>query len=91
MDVNGLACSLELYYGLDVLREEDGSLCPIQWRGYDDAIKQYQGEVMRKEALKIRYAEKLSKCQADPELIGKYDWSGMEAIIQSLLTAFHED
>jgi len=91
MDVNGLACSLELYYGLDVLREEDGSLCPIQWRGYDDAIKQYQGEVMRKEALKTRYAEKLRKCQANPELIEKYDWSGMDAIIQSLLTAFHED
>jgi len=91
MDVNGLACSLELYYGLDVLREEDGSLCPIQWRGYDDAIKQYQGEVMRKEALKTRYMEKLRKCQANPELIEKYDWSGMDAIIRSLLTAFHED
>jgi HEPN superfamily Toprim-like protein len=91
MDVNGLACSLELYFGLDVLKEEDGSLCPVQWRGYDDAVKQYQGEVMKKDMLKARFAEKLKRCQADPDLIDKYDWSGMKAIIECLLTAFHED
>lgn len=91
MDVNGLACGLELYFGSDVLQEEDGSLCPIQWKGYDDATKQYQGEVMKKDMLKARYAEKLKKCQTHPDLIDKYDWSGMRVIIDRLLTAFHDD
>src|SRR5262249_38466727 len=77
MDVNGLACGLEMYYGVDVLRREDGSLTPVQWRGYDDAVRQYQGEVMDKARLQARFAEKLQKCRSDPSLIGCLDWSGM--------------
>ena len=35
MDVNGLAGSIELYFGLDVLQQPDGELTPVQWKGYD--------------------------------------------------------
>ncbi len=34
MDVNGLAAGIELYLGDDVLRQSDGALTPVQWRGY---------------------------------------------------------
>jgi len=91
MDVNGLACSLELYFGLDVLQDVNGSLYPIQWKGYIDGVKQYQGEVMEKKMLHARYAEKLEKCLADPKQINNYDWSGMRLILDRLRSAFNGD
>jgi hypothetical protein len=90
MDVNGLAGSLELYYGLDVLRQPDESLTPVQWKGYDDALGQYQGEVMHKEEVQQRYREKLKTCLEEPGATSRYDWTGMRAIIDRLRTAFHD-
>jgi hypothetical protein len=89
MDVNGLAASLEMYFGLDVLQEEDGSLTPVQWRGYDDGLKRYQGELLHKVELQRRFANKLQECRQNPEAIERYDWSGMRAVIERLRTAFH--
>jgi HEPN/Toprim N-terminal domain 1 len=90
MDVNGLAASLEMYFGLDVLREEDGSLTPVQWRGYDDGLKQYQGEILNKVELQRRFANKLQECRRNPEAIERYYWTGMRAVIERLRTAFHD-
>jgi hypothetical protein len=91
MDVNGLAGSIELYFGVDVLKNEDGSLTPIQWRGYDDMMRQYQGEITNKAELQSRFANKVRKCQADSNAIENYDWSGMKAILDNLRTAFHDE
>lgn len=90
MDVNGLAGSLELYFGLDVLTGEDSSLTPIQWRGYDEALHQYQGEVLNKGKLQEKFKSKLRDCHADRSLIDKFDWDGIQAIIKSLRTTFHD-
>lgn len=90
MDVNGLAGSLELYFGRDVLIDASGSLTPIQWRGYDEALQQYQGEVLNKAKLQERFEAKLRDCQKDRNFIDKYNWDGMQAIIDLLKTAFHE-
>ncbi len=43
MDVNGLAGSVELYFGEDVLRGPDGQLMPVVWRNYEDALGTYHG------------------------------------------------
>ncbi len=90
MNVNGLAGSLELYFGRDVLTGENGSLIPIQWRGYDEALQQYQGEVLNKAKLQEKFEAKLRDCQADRSLIAKCDWDGIQAIIELLRTAFHD-
>jgi hypothetical protein len=90
MNVNGLAGCLELYFGLDVLKQQDGSLTPVQWRGYDETLREYQGELMNKAGLQARFMEKLQRCEMDPSLLRQYDWTGMEAIINLLRTAFHE-
>lgn len=46
LDVNGMAASIELYLGEDVLRLDGSNLAPIQWTGYDKSVKKYQGEVL---------------------------------------------
>jgi hypothetical protein len=51
-DVNGLACSVEMFLGAKVLGYGRQRL-PVRWTGYDSALKQYQGELLDKiEAVK---------------------------------------
>jgi hypothetical protein len=90
MDVNGLAGSLEMYLGSDVLLRMDGSRTPVQWRGYVEGVKAYQGELMDKAALQKKFASKLEECWGDPTAVNRYDWSGMRAIIGAIRSAFHD-
>ncbi len=90
MDVNGLAGSIELYFGRDILVNKNGYLTPVQWRGYDVALHQYQGEVMNKGELQASFLDKLQSCQANRDLIGTYDWGDIQVILDAMRTAFHE-
>lgn len=90
MDVNGLAGSIELYLGTDILSNSDNSLTPVQWKGYDVNAKKYQGEVLNKEELHKRIDEKLSICEKDEAVIKQYDWKGIRAIINEICKAFQK-
>ena len=89
MDINGLAGSIELYLGEDVLRDEKGILHPIQWKGYDFTIRKYQGEITNKSEIQKKFDEKISICERKPLMIRKYDWTGIRAIINEMCKAFH--
>jgi len=90
MDINGLAGSIELYLGKDVLVDSSNNLIPVQWAGYIPELGRYQGEVLAKEDIQKRYRQKLIQCKANQELLAKTDWDGMKAILKSLFTVFHE-
>jgi hypothetical protein len=87
IDINGLACSIELYLGLDVLAI-NGSLSPIQWKGYDDSLRQYQGEVQNKKSIQKAFFDKLQKCTDDPRQVENTDWSSMRLIFQTIFSSF---
>ncbi|HEY0779859.1 MAG TPA: HEPN/Toprim-associated domain-containing protein, partial [Gemmatirosa sp.] len=59
MDVNGLAGSIELYLGPDVL-SDGGELAPVHWKGYDEKLRRYQGEVVGKRDILERFERKLA-------------------------------
>ncbi|WP_200250837.1 HEPN/Toprim-associated domain-containing protein [Thiococcus pfennigii] len=86
LDVNGMAASIELYLGEDVLRMDDNSLVSIQWTGYDKSAKQYQGEVLEKSLLQDRFKDKLSRAQNGEQL----DWRDLDAVFQLLFNSFVE-
>ena len=88
MNVNGLAGSLELYFGEDVLRRSDGHLTPVVWRNYDDAVASYHGEVADKVILQEKFAAKLNAAAADPTVLVDRDWSGIRLILAGLIGAF---
>ena len=90
MDINGLAGSLEMYLGKDVLEDEDGILTPVQWTGYSPKMNTYQGEVLGKGAIQEKFRQKLNACEARPENIEYYDWEGIRAIVDVMRTAFGE-
>jgi len=87
LNVNGLAGSIELYFGRDILKNGNG-LTPIQWRGYSDGMKQYQGEVMNKGQLLEAFNDRLVRCRKNSSEIGQTDWSGIDAVLQTIFHAF---
>lgn len=89
MDVNRLAGSIELYLGADVLYNDNNSFIPIQWKGYDAKLKQYQGELTDKSEIQKRFKKKLTDCELHPERLSNYDWTGLKAIFDIVCTAFH--
>jgi len=86
MNVNGLAGSIEFYFGVDVLRGTDGELERVQWKGYNQSLKKYQGELMGKRQLEERFARKIAAANDGGGEAG-LDWSGMAAIWDSIFRA----
>lgn len=62
MNVNGLACSIEMYFGADVLTRNN-ELIPIQWKGFEEKEKKYQGEIADKNYVQETFRKKLKKTE----------------------------
>jgi hypothetical protein len=88
MNVNGLAASIELYLGDDVLRQ-NGTLAPVQWSAYNSVMGKYQGEVLEKDKIQKRFKEKLARQKNCINLTQDPNWSGLSAIMSSIFSAFH--
>jgi hypothetical protein len=87
LNVNGLACSIELYLGTDILIR-NGELTPIQWKGCDPNLNRYQGEILNKKELQEAFFKKVSKCSIDPSLINKTDWEPIHLILNRIFESF---
>jgi hypothetical protein len=85
MDVNGLAGSIELYIGEDVLRDQHGSLRPVQWRGYNDRLRRYQGEVTQKQAIHEAFDAKIKATLAGRPSGFVPDWTGLNLILETII------
>jgi len=84
-DVNMLAGSIELYLGNDVLGRDH----PVQWRGFSEAMRSYQGEVMRKTSLQQKFSHKVEACKLNRDLMKCTDWDGLDAIWRSVFSVFN--
>ena len=89
MNINGLAGGMELYLGREVLVDDTGELTPVQWTGYSRSVGTYQGEIMNKMDVQNRFREKLESCEGHPDQLERYDWEGVRAILDLVLTSFH--
>ena len=88
-DVNGLAGSIELYLGADVIAST-GKECPVQWRGFSEGMGAYQGEVMHKGALQEAFWQRATRSKTDSRVRAETDWSGLDAIWQAIVHAFDD-
>lgn len=80
-DINGLAASIELYLGRDVLMAEDGSLRPVQWKAFILEMNNYQGVVTGKREIQESFRAKVSIAKRSPETIKDQDWKGLSLIL----------
>ncbi len=90
MNINGLACSIELYLGKDIL-SKDGQLIPIQWKGYDQTLGKYQGEIIDKLGIQKQFQIKINDCMNDPTKTSNYDWIELKELLKTIFNAFNND
>ncbi len=84
MDVNGLATSIELFLGSDVLADGE-SYRPVVWGGYVRSMAAYQGEVSDKDAIHALFREKVALAKRAPEVMATQDWSGLDLVLDHLI------
>lgn len=86
-NVDGRACSLELYLGRHALTAADGNLRPVRWTAFNEKLGRYQGEVSGKREVQDAFEEILGLVRSDPARRADYDFSGVEAIFEAMFAA----
>ena len=87
-DVNGFACSIELFFGQDVLTI-DGQLLPVQWKAYDERLKRFQGEITSKGLCQSRFDAKVEVARSEASAIAAQDWEPMKRLLIMMIDAFN--
>jgi hypothetical protein len=83
-DINGRACSIELYLGTGALTGEDGTLVPVQWKGYESKLQRYQGELIDEKGVEQRYRDALDT----PGTLDDANLEAIRAVLQMIFAAF---
>lgn len=84
MDVNGLAGSLEMYLGADVLTDR-AKLRPVIWTGTPNKQGAYQGEVADKPAIHAAFRAKVAAALADASVMEHQDWMGLDLVLEVIV------
>ena len=87
MDINGLAASIEMYLGEDVLSTY-GDLLPIHWKSFNETLYAYHGEVTKKDQLLSIFERKIERCRNNKVELDASDWSGLKSILHAVFSAF---
>ncbi|TDT16734.1 hypothetical protein BDK89_2329 [Ilumatobacter fluminis] len=86
MDVNGLAVSIELFLGTDVLADSSG-LRPVEWGGYVSGVSNYQGAITDKGAVQDAFRTKVASARNNPAVMETQDWAALDELLEHLLSS----
>jgi len=87
-DINGKACSLELYFGVDILQASNRVYEPIIWGGYIDPIVGYHGEIKNKGKIQNDFREKVNWTKKSTKRLKYRDWSGLRLVWEHIFNAY---
>jgi hypothetical protein len=80
MNINGLACGIEMYFGIDILTKES-ELIPIHWKAFNEKEKKYQGEISEKNYVQEEFRKKIK--------ISEYtELSEMNSLLNEMFNAY---
>ncbi|WP_294961345.1 HEPN/Toprim-associated domain-containing protein [Sulfurimonas sp.] len=82
-NVNGIAGSIEMCLGKDILQEE-GKFISIELNHHKIA----HGKIMSKNNLQKQYYKKIKNCKKDSNMIEEFDWSEMKLLLNKIFQAF---
>jgi hypothetical protein len=85
-DVNGRACSVEFYFGLDCLIGPDRNPVPIQWTSLNKSVNTWQGELQNKRYVEERIDALLDAAEAGQVPLDER-WDPLREIAQILIDA----
>lgn len=87
MDVNGSACSIELFLGRAALSDESGNLRSIRWSSWNKGAGRYQGELENKNAATLYFLGEM-KAGGDPQVL-RDRFPEMDDLLNSIFRAFN--
>lgn len=87
MDINGSACSIELFLGREAISDEHGKLRPVRWTAWNKAASKYQGELENKNAATQHFLDAM-KAGGDPASL-RAQFPEMDALLNHIFQAFH--
>lgn len=87
-DINGKACSIELYLGRDVLTDSDGALRPVRWTSFINGVGARQGVIEGKGDILARFWAKAELALRDQTARASQDWLELRAVIDEVRVAF---
>lgn len=87
MDINGSACSIELFLGRKAISDESGNLRPVRWTAWNKAAGRYQGELENKNAATQHFLDAL-KAGGDPASF-RAQFPEMDDLLNYIFQAFH--
>ncbi len=88
VNINGLATSIELFLGRDILSDNDGNLYPIMWTSYIKGINKYQGEITQKDLIQDKFFKKAKIINTD-SVISDENWLEMDLLLNQIFGAFN--
>ena len=88
LDVNGLAVSIEMFFGEDLLRDTSGDLAPVHWTGYVQRVDSYQGVLQNKESAQRAFRNRAKQALKRGHVLPTEDWSGMRLLLDQIKRAF---
>lgn len=85
-NINGRACSIEMFLGKDILKE-NGQYEAIRWKSYIDKVDAYQGEIVSKSGVLKKFEKKIKRSQK--QLILE-EWEECDLLLNQIFTAFEK-
>lgn len=80
MNVNGLACGIEMYLSQDTLKK-DGQFIPVHWKAYNEKEKKYQGAISEKGLIHDNFRQMLKSNSNS-------DFSNLDLVLKVIFKAF---
>lgn len=85
-NINGKACSIEMFLGQDILKV-NGKYEAVLWKGYEDKMQTYQGEIVNKKGVEDKFREKIKRISCGEDV--KYEeWCECERLLEQIFKAF---
>lgn len=90
LDINWSACSLEMYFCEDLLKDDNKDFIPIQWKSFNEKYQKYQWALSDFDKWKVqkKFRERLQECKNDRLKIDNYNFGNMKLLLENIFSAF---
>lgn len=94
-NINGRACSIELYLPEFFLRNQENVLAPIHWESYvkckinENYLADYQGVITAKEEIKDNFLKYKKELEQGTKKFDINEWSNMKVLLDTIIMAFN--
>jgi hypothetical protein len=88
-NIYSLGASIELYLGIDCLKDDNNNLFLAKWKSYNEKLKRYQVEIQNKSKINSNFREKIKKIQQYGDKSDS-DFSGLKLIWEHIFELVHD-